>query len=48
VWNFEKTIAQTVGWYHECLTGHADAHALTARQIAEYATAAKTMGLPWA
>jgi len=47
VWNFEKTIAQTVTWYRDCLAGTTDAHALTTRQIAEYAAAAGTMGLPW-
>lgn len=48
VWNFEKTIAQTVGWYRDCVTGTTDARTLTTRQIAEYASTAKTMGLPWA
>ena len=48
VWNFEQTIAQTVHWYRGCPGNAAEAHAFTTRQIAEYAAAAKTLGLPWA
>ena len=48
VWNFEQTLAQTVGWYRDCVANPADARSLTARQISEYAAAAKAVGLPWA
>ena len=47
VWDFEHTLAQTVGWYRSCLANPAEARALTARQISEFTAAAKTLGLLW-
>ncbi len=48
VWNFEQTIAQTVGWYRGSLEQNAAAPALTNQQINDYTHAARTQGLPWA
>jgi CDP-glucose 4,6-dehydratase len=50
VWNFEETLAETVGWYRDarqCVTP-ADFQTLTCRQIAEYTAAAAGKNLPWA
>jgi CDP-glucose 4,6-dehydratase len=50
VWNFEETIAETIGWYRDArlLTTPADFQTLTCRQIAGYTTAARSKGIVWA
>ena len=48
VWNFEQTIAQTVGWYRGSLEQNLAARTLTNQQITDYTHAARTQGLPWA
>jgi CDP-glucose 4,6-dehydratase len=47
VWDFAQTIAQTVSWYRTCVGDPAQAPALTRRQIDDYTTTARTVGLPW-
>jgi len=46
VWDFARTIAETVRWYREAGAGGADS--LTLRQISDYSRAAAIAGLPWA
>jgi CDP-glucose 4,6-dehydratase len=36
VWNFSKTVEETIAWYREHLSGNADLAAFTRRQISEY------------
>ena len=50
VWNFEETIAETVGWYREAegFANAEDFRTLTCRQIAEYTAAARAKNIVWA
>jgi CDP-glucose 4,6-dehydratase len=47
-WNFEQTLAQTVGWYRQAADTQTDIHALTLSQITAYAIEAKNKGVKWA
>jgi CDP-glucose 4,6-dehydratase len=48
VWSFDKTIAETVQWYHESHKKQGAMKELTQRQIVAYCEDAKRLGLPWA
>lgn len=47
VWDFERTLAETAGWYDGNARDH-EASELTRTQIAAYAHAAKSASIPWA
>jgi CDP-glucose 4,6-dehydratase len=47
VWPFEKTIAQTVAWYHRS-TDTADVGSFTRAQIAAYMADARAQNIAWA
>jgi CDP-glucose 4,6-dehydratase len=48
VWDFPRTIKETVQWYRETAKDSLVARNLTSQQIAQYHTAAAAAGLPWA
>jgi CDP-glucose 4,6-dehydratase len=49
VWAFERTIAETVGWYRDTASAsHSVIAEYTRRQIACYSADAAAAGLPWA
>jgi CDP-glucose 4,6-dehydratase len=50
VWDFSRTVAQTVGWYREAFEAgnSTKLQALTIRQIDEYMEDATKLGLAWA
>jgi len=49
VWSFDRTIAETVGWYRDAMGGEAAQVAdRTRRQIASYSADAAAASLPWA
>lgn len=48
VWNFEMTVGQTILWYKHHLSDPMSIAALTARQISEYTSQAKSQGTAWA
>jgi CDP-glucose 4,6-dehydratase len=48
VWDFEETIARTVDWYTRVEKSDDTPLALTTSQIADYTSAARAAGLPWA
>lgn len=48
VWDFDQTVANSVGWYRQWHGGHGDLAALTLGQIAAYEAAAAALGLVWA
>lgn len=49
VWSFERTIAETVGWYHAAIGAEPPTIArYTCEQIALYSSDAAAAGLPWA
>lgn len=47
-WNFRQTIAESVAWYRQCAAAPAETRKITARQIAEYTSAARARGISWA
>jgi CDP-glucose 4,6-dehydratase len=49
VWNFEKAIQATIGWYRT-VSGSSEGRAseITSAQIIEYQNDAAASGLPWA
>jgi len=48
VWDFERTVAQTISWYREVAARPAAALECTQRQIAEYETDARGCDVGWA
>jgi CDP-glucose 4,6-dehydratase len=48
VWNFSRTIEQTVSWYRGHSADPSAATALTKSQISNYTAEAKRLGIPWA
>jgi CDP-glucose 4,6-dehydratase len=48
VWNFEQTVARSVGWYRQSADDPAAIPALTASQIRSYVGDARQQGLAWA
>jgi CDP-glucose 4,6-dehydratase len=47
VWNFEETVAETVGWYKKVVSGGNPAD-LAVAQIQAYSERARTLGVEWA
>lgn len=50
VWDFSRTVAQTIGWYRQVFDGGGkiSAQELTLRQINEYTEEARRLAMPWA
>lgn len=48
VWNFERTIAETVGWYRQCAGNPMLVRDFTAGQIRAYTADAGALGVAWA
>jgi CDP-glucose 4,6-dehydratase len=47
VWNFENTVAETIGWY-SAVAAHAHPADFTREQILRYSKCASALGLEWA
>jgi CDP-glucose 4,6-dehydratase len=48
VWDFPTTIKETVQWYRDTASAPQAAQSLTSRQVADYQSAAREIGITWA